>query len=273
MIPYNAPPTSRPGADGGPRFPLARLAGKVSRRLARVLPTKPFAMRNAAPLVSFTFDDIPETAATTGAALLERHGARGTFYVSGELCGTATDVRFASVEQCLALHRAGHEIGCHTLTHANAEIVDETAMAAEMAGNQRFFGRLSADIVLDNFAYCYGAVSLPRKWQLQRRYASCRGTKAGLNVGWVDLGLLRAVELYDRVIDRPAIDALIAENARRKGWLIFVTHDVAETPSVWGCTPDQLEYAIGAARRENCAVLTVREALRRAGHERPQAAR
>ena len=266
MISYGTPPAGQPRAGG-----LRRLGEKVSRRLARVLPTKPFAMRNAAPLVSFTFDDIPETAATTGAALLQRHGARGTFYVSGELCGTTTDIRFASAEQCLALHEAGHEIGCHTLTHASAEVVDRAAMAAEIAGNQRFFERLGP-IVLDNFAYCYGAVALPRKWQLQRRYASCRGTKAGLNAGWVDLGLLRAVELYDRVIDRPGIDALIAENARRKGWLIFVTHDLAEAPSLWGCTPGQLDHAIGAARGQNCAVVTVREALRRAGHGRSEGA-
>ena len=40
-------------------------------------------------MVSFTFDDLPKSAVTTGAGMLEAHGARGTFYVSGGLVGAA----------------------------------------------------------------------------------------------------------------------------------------------------------------------------------------
>ena len=36
-------------------------------------------------MVSFTFDDVPKSAATVGAPMLEEYGARGTFYVAGGL--------------------------------------------------------------------------------------------------------------------------------------------------------------------------------------------
>ena len=39
-------------------------------------------MRNAQPLISFTFDDFPRSALTVGGEILERHGARGTYYAS-----------------------------------------------------------------------------------------------------------------------------------------------------------------------------------------------
>ena len=34
------------------------------------------------PLVSFTFDDVPVSATTKGAAMLQSSGGRGTFYVA-----------------------------------------------------------------------------------------------------------------------------------------------------------------------------------------------
>jgi peptidoglycan/xylan/chitin deacetylase (PgdA/CDA1 family) len=39
-------------------------------------------MRNTALLVSFTFDDIPDSANTNGAAVLDEYNIRATFYVA-----------------------------------------------------------------------------------------------------------------------------------------------------------------------------------------------
>ena len=61
------------------------LRARVSNRLARHLRAAPFRLHNTSPMVSFTFDDIPKTAATVGASIVEEYNARGTFYVSGGL--------------------------------------------------------------------------------------------------------------------------------------------------------------------------------------------
>ncbi len=49
-------------------------------------------MRNAAPLVSFTFDDVPASAYVNGAAILERYGMRGTFYIAAGIGGTLDEI-------------------------------------------------------------------------------------------------------------------------------------------------------------------------------------
>src|ERR1700716_4257923 len=91
--------------------PVSPLRGGVSRRLASYVVTKSMQACNPRPLVSFTFDDIPESAFVHGARVLEENGARGTFYISGGLCGT-TDAsrRLISAPDCVELHRRGHEI-------------------------------------------------------------------------------------------------------------------------------------------------------------------
>lgn len=57
---------------------LSEARAKVGHRLAMHLRVDLFRLRNATPMVSFTFDDLPKSAVTTGAAMLEAQGARGT---------------------------------------------------------------------------------------------------------------------------------------------------------------------------------------------------
>jgi len=57
---------------------------KVRHRMAMHLHVERFRLRNTTPMVSFTLDDLPKSAVTAGADILEAHGARGTFYVSAE---------------------------------------------------------------------------------------------------------------------------------------------------------------------------------------------
>ena len=113
---------------------------KVSHRLATHFCVEPFRLRNETPMVSFTFDDIPKSAATTGAGILEDHGARGTFYVSGGLVGTTSSPDWAAVDA--PGHRRpasqGHEIGCHTFSHQRACDLDAASMAAEIEQNRRY---------------------------------------------------------------------------------------------------------------------------------------
>ena len=130
---------------------------RVSHRLATHLSVEPFRLRNETPMVSFTFDDIPKSAATTGAKILEAHGARGTFYVSGGLVGT-TEPDWATVDakDIIALHRNGHEIGCHTFSHKRACDLDAESLAAEIERNRRYLRSLDPTIKVENFAYPYG---------------------------------------------------------------------------------------------------------------------
>jgi peptidoglycan/xylan/chitin deacetylase (PgdA/CDA1 family) len=245
--------------------PVSRLRGGISRKLASTVVTKSVRARNERPLVSFTFDDIPESAFVHGARVLEDNGARGTFYIAGGLCGT-TDAsrRLISASDCVQLHRRGHEIGCHTFSHPVVQWLDADAFTAELDRNRDFFARLVPELVLENFCYPYGIASLPRKWQAQARFDSCRSAKPGVNAGTVDLGMIRGTPI-DYTSDAATILGAIDETVRRNGWLVLFTHDVSPDPTWIGCTPQLLDAAIKAALGRGCEIVTVRDALRRIG--------
>lgn len=243
------------------------VVSRASRALAFYLPTKTFVMRNPRPIVSFTFDDVDESAVFNGSRILERHGIRGTFYVAGGLSGTRYQRwLFASSESVRALSVRGHEIGCHTYSHPDVQTLDRDGIEAELAANRDFFAALDAGISLDNFAYPYGSVGLPQKSVVQERFWSCRGVRPGVNAGRIDLGQLRAVRLYDVTLDADGIDAWIDEARRRNGWLIFYTHDVAASPTEHGCSPALLECAAARAKHAGFACLTVRDAMTEIGY-------
>ncbi len=234
--------------------------------MAMHLRVEPFRLRNATPMVSFTFDDVPKSAATVGAAILEAHDAHGTFYVIGSQVGTSSPLwDMVDREDVVALHRHGHEIACHTFSHKRACDLDAETLNAEIERNQQYLRSLDPSIRIENFAYPFGYGSFVRKRQLKTVFKSCRSIVPGVNSGTVDLQFLRAIPLIDRRIDRDGIERAFDEAQTANGWLIFYTHDVADEPSPYGCSPSLLNEALEAASRRKIPVLNMAEALQCAG--------
>jgi len=63
--------------------------------------------------------------------------------------------------------------------------------------------------------------------------------------------------------DNPrAVKALIDDNARARGWLIFATHDLSGDPSPFGCTPDFFEQVVQWSVESGARILPVVGALK-----------
>jgi hypothetical protein len=168
-------------------------------------------------MVSFTFDDVPKSAATVGAPILEAYNARGTFYVAGGLVDRWSGHWIgASPDEIGGLHRSGYELACHTFSHRQAIDLDAAAMAAEMEKNRSYFLTLDPSIRMENFAYPYGLGSLSRKRQLSKIFRSSRGILPGVNSGAVDLHYLRAMPLVDLHVDAGGIDRAFDEAVEKK---------------------------------------------------------
>jgi peptidoglycan/xylan/chitin deacetylase (PgdA/CDA1 family) len=249
------------------RSPWPDFRARMSNRLARHFFASPLRLPGDRPMVSFTFDDVPDSAVTVGGGMLEDHGGRGTFYISGSLVGQRSEHwTGASTDDIVRLHREGHEIGCHTFSHRRALELDAAAMDAEIEANRRFFHALDPSIRLANFAYPYGLARVTHKPRLKLAFASARGILPGVNSDVVDLQFLRAVPLIDCGITREGIERAFDETEAVGGWLIFYSHDVRNSPSPYGCSPGLLHGALQAAARRHMPIVTVAEALRRAGH-------
>lgn len=240
----------------------AKLSGKMSRFLARNIHARALAMRNAQPLVTFSFDDVPASACGVGALILEQHGARGTYYVSGGGCGAPSPSgQLATIDQLRAVHARGHEIGCHTYSHAAVAGISSRDLAADIGRNRNFLQAVGSGIAVRNFAYPYGDFAFRTKRLLESRFDSCRSLIPGVNGPIADLGLLKTWPLENVSADRGRILDLVAEAVRTKGWLIFTSHDVDDDPSRYGVSPALLAFAATTARDAGCRLVTMAEGI------------
>ena len=242
------------------------MQARVSNRLSRYFSVTPFRLRNDRPLVSFTFDDFPESAATDGVSILDQYHAKATFYVAGDLVDKPGEHwQGVSAGGIVELHRRGHEIACHTFSHQPATELDAARLAAEIEQNRRYLLSLDPSIRIENFAYPYGLGSVWRKGQLAKTFRSSRGIIPGVNSGVVDLQYLRSTPLINQDIDEAGIDSAFDTLVDSNGWLIFYGHDVTAKPSRYGCTPSLLRYALDAAAKRSVIIKTVAGALDAAG--------
>ena len=219
-------------------------------------------MVNEQPIVSFTFDGFPKSAALNAAPALERRGAAGTFYASRGVCGATVDgIAYYDVDDLRRLVDNGHEIGCHPSGSASAATLGSAELIADVEANAEFIRAQFGDLRMTTLAFPFGDIDLKTKLKMQGRFAACRSTSPGVNAGVADLGALRAEPLFSRSTDAAAIRSLIERSARPRSWLIFFARDVDELPGPNGCTPELFERSLDSALSMGCQVLPVRNAL------------
>jgi peptidoglycan/xylan/chitin deacetylase (PgdA/CDA1 family) len=241
---------------------LARIALRLRSECHQLFYKKLIHAEIKRPVVSISFDDCPRSAVTTGARLLEEFGACGTFYVAGSLCGTVSDgIRQFEEEDISRLSEAGHEIGCHTFTHRPVVQMTDKTLFDDLEQNAAFVENIVPGLEMNTFAYPFGHVSLSGKSRLRHRFAACRGIEAGLNRGRIDLSYLKAVQLYESVMDEAKLTSLITQTVDRKAWLILFTHDVEDAPSRFGCSPSLLRFALTAAVQAGVDIMPIKNAI------------
>ena len=64
---------------------------------------------------------------------------------------------------------------------------------------------------------------------------------------------------------RDQLDSLLDETVARRGWLVFLTHDVAPQPTKFGASPGLMNAALDGALRRSIEILPMRDALDQIG--------
>jgi len=236
---------------------------RLLKEAAGVLFRKPLAIKTTVPLVSFTFDDFPRSAFLEASPILGRYGLLGTYYVSLGLMGKQSPLgAMFEAEDLKELSRLGHELGCHTFNHCHSWNTPPEVYEGAILKNQQALAAILPGLSFQTFAY---PISAPRpgvKKVASKHFLCCRGGgRRRINAGEVDLNLLSVNFLEKSRADTAATKAVIEQNARARGWLIFATHDVCDRPSPFGCTPKFFEQAIDWALESGSRILSVREAL------------
>ncbi len=161
----------------------------------------------------------------------------------------------------MAAASAGHELGCHTFSHLDCGQAGPHDIEADVERNLASLKAWGAGAPT-TFAYPYGDVSRSAKRVLEPRFKLLRALHAGLIETGADLNQAPSVGIEGPCAEEQAHRWL--QRARtRKAWIILNTHDVADRPSPWGCTPQALDGLVKAAIEGGMEVVSVAEGARR----------
>ena len=230
--------------------------------MSRVLFRKPISINLENPLISFTFDDFPRSALLAGGAILAANRIAGTYYTALGLLGTqGPSGPLFVLNDLLSLLAQGHELGSHTYSHCHSWETDTSAFERSVVENGDALRKLIPGEEFKSFSY---PISEPRpltKRNIARHFLCCRGGGQTFNAGTADLNRLAGYFLEKSRDNLQAVRDVIEENRQARGWLIFATHDVAENPSPYGCTPRFFEDVVESAINSGASILPVAEAL------------
>lgn len=243
-----------------PALLLHRLVALHARRVLASRTTR-------TPVISFTFDDFPRSAAMVAADILAEYGKLATYYVSSALIGTTNGLGdIFRREDLVALSSAGHELACHTFSHVPCSALTNEQLLQNCEENRKSIAAAVGGYTVSNFSYPNGVVTVAAKTCLGSVYQSNRSSQPGINLDPIDLGFLRANPMYSR-FDIGKLKNLIRRNCEEKGWLIFYTHDVAERHSRYGCTPEYFREVVRCAVESGAEIEPIANVVRRfVGH-------
>ena len=240
--------------------PNMSLKTRLRRRLMPLQARRVIKPRLEKPIVSFSFDDCPKSVIENALKPFEQEGWRATIYIAMGLCGITNHLGLHMDEQDVkALHAEGHEIADHTFNHIDVTQHSTDAVLADINKNQASLNALGLP-KSKTFAFPYGEVTAELKTALALQFKGLRGIRSREYHEDIDLNQIRSNRIYAGA-DFKKIMAQISRISDKPGWLPIFTHDVRETPSSFGCTPEQMRRVIEAVKQSGAQVLTMAQAI------------
>lgn len=237
--------------------PDRSLPAKVKRRLTQWRAVRRMPATPQQAIVSFTFDDFPKSAMDTGADLLDRIGAKGTYYTCTGMAGMTNLLgEMYRPDDLVQLASAGHEIAAHTHTHLDCARTENAVVQADIDDNLRVLSEHGHTNV-KHFAWPYGETQFRAKKDIATKVQTARGILPGINATGSDLMQLRSFELTPDDWTHNRAKQAIETAARKGGWVTIFTHDVRDNPSPFGLTSAAFKSVIKAARDSGADILTM----------------
>lgn len=238
-----------------------RVRNYCTRRGARVFFKRPFVINTPVSFISFTFDDFPRSALSTGGAILRNYGVRGTYYASLGLLGkqAPTGPMFL-LEDLGELLGQGHELGCHTYAHCHSSETATSVFMDSIIQNRLTLSELFPGASFRTFSYPIGLPRIRTKRRVAQHFVCSRGGGQTFNAGTADLNCLSAYFLEKSRDNPESVKNVIDQNRKARGWLIFASHDICASPTPWGCTPEYFEDIVRWSVESGARILPVVEA-------------
>lgn len=246
-----------------------------SRKLGEIaaLQTRPIDQTTEAikpfdqPLITVTFDDGWESVYTTALPLFQKYGIPTTQYV---LSGVSDDERYLSVAQIKNLQKLGHDIGCHTVDHADLVTVNDDQLKHELKDCKTTMEEELGTKVVD-FASPYGSSNDKTMAAIKNIYRSHRNTNGDITTNGVsdqDVNMRNGFNVYDiqaitlrRETTIEELQRAIDYTVKNNAWLVLNYHDVEEGGSKFGLNAETLEAQLAAISKAKARVVTMAQVL------------
>ena len=153
------------------------------------------------PYIAVSFDDGIKNC-LQASRIMDEYGVKGCFFVCPPILGERNEVKLAAFSKQLEmppldyldwddvgdLLKRGHEVGGHTVTHANLANASSAQLSDEIGGSYEMLKRKNSDIV--HFAWPFGRFShfspTAAKAVFDCGYKSCASAERGCHVAGVE---------------------------------------------------------------------------------------
>lgn len=217
------------------------------------------------PLITVTFADGHESIYSVAMPILQKHGIRTTQYV---LSGTAHDSKYVSWDQMKNMQAMGHELACHTSSHANLTTLNDGKLDYELQHcKQELTGRFG---LIDNFASPYGAYNARTSKAIGTYFSSHRTThgdpyngvdETDVNVGknFDQMQIIAVTVRSDTSLEH--IRQLVEYARKNNGWLVLTYHQANDPGSIYALDEKAFEEQFAYLSGTDLRIVTVQQAL------------
>lgn len=216
------------------------------------------------PIVSITFDDGWESIYTDGLPILQETGFRTTQYIISD---TLDNYNYVSIAQIRSMQEAGHDIGSHTVSHADLTTLSDNELTYELGQSKqtltRYFGTIT------DFTSPYGAYNTHTLQVISKYYRSQKNAE-----GDPDADELEAINVQTgfnmlniksysvrKTTSLEDIKKLLKAAEANNGWLVLTYHQVETSEETFSVSPQVLRQQLQLISASNIRSTTVGQVL------------
>lgn len=239
-------------------FHLIAGNGSITLDNVSIVPSAP--ATPGKPMITVTFDDGWTSQYTNAIPLLTKYSIKGTFYIITDTLVPGKYTGYMTRAQVKAVAAKGHEIGSHTVTHANLPTLNATQLKNQLVNSKKTLETLLAKKI-NSIAYPYGEYNASVITAAKNAgYTNARTVDEALNDKLVDKHKIRS---YSPTGSTPLSELTAAiDAAKRDGqWMVVAFHEINNTGNEYANTPAYLEQFLQYAKASGVDIVTVNEGL------------
>jgi peptidoglycan/xylan/chitin deacetylase (PgdA/CDA1 family) len=207
-------------------------------------------------MVSITFDDGWRSIYTNALPLMKKYDVVSTQYLVSGFHGTLDE--YMTPRQVYQFKQAGHEIGSHTMDHADLTKLSDKDLAKEIETSKKGLDKCFQNVT--SFAPPFGSSNGHTLEAVKQAYATSRSTETGFNSPDAINPYQLKVQNVRRDTPPAQVAAWIQTAEQNHIWLILVYHQVSDAPGEYSRKLVDFETDLVLLKQSHLEIMTMHNA-------------